>query len=65
MSIESFYSYVLGSTWFFLVGWVILLLAACLAAFRHNSSGGTPLDKPQLHTAGQRYAIPPMPRGHW
>jgi len=64
MNVESFYSYVMSSTWFFLIGWVIVLLAACLAAFRQDWSGRTPLEKPELGTAGPRYAVHSMSRGH-
>lgn len=64
MSVENFYSYVMGSTWFFLIGWVILLLAAWLAVFRQDWSERAPLDKPELGRVGHPYAIHSMPRGH-
>jgi len=31
---EEIYSYLIDASWFFLLSWVILLLVACVAAFR-------------------------------
>ena len=38
MNVDLVYSYLIDSTWFFLVSWVVLLLTAGLLAF-------TPLDR--------------------
>ncbi len=32
------YSYLITSSWVFLLGWIVLLLVACAIAFRHDWS---------------------------
>jgi hypothetical protein len=38
MNIDVLYSYLIHSSWFFLTGWVLLLLLAGAVAFRHDWS---------------------------
>lgn len=38
MDSDLMYAYLIDSTWFFLGSWVLLLLCACLMAFRQDSS---------------------------
>jgi len=35
---DQMYRYLMDSTWFFLASWVLLLLGACVMAFRQGSS---------------------------
>ena len=34
---EEIYPYLTGATWFFQLSWVVLLLVACVVAFRSNA----------------------------
>jgi hypothetical protein len=36
MDLDFLYSCIIGSTWFFLAAWLLLLLAACMVAFRQD-----------------------------
>jgi hypothetical protein len=38
MTLDAAYSYLMDFAWFFLTGWVLLLLCACLLTFRHDWS---------------------------
>jgi hypothetical protein len=38
MDADLMYRYLIDSTWFFLGSWVLLLLGACVMAFRPDSS---------------------------
>jgi len=38
MSLDVLYSYLIDSSWFFLGGWVVMLLVAYIAAFRRDSA---------------------------
>jgi len=65
MNVEVLYSYVIGSTWCFLVSWVVLLLAAYVVAFHQDWSWRRArLDGAEMGAASQRYTIHPMPDGH-
>jgi hypothetical protein len=39
MDLDFVYSCVIDSTWFFLTTWLMVLLGACIIAFRGDSSG--------------------------
>ena len=36
--VDVVYSYLMDISWFFLSSWVVLLVLACVAAFRHDWS---------------------------
>jgi hypothetical protein len=39
MDLDFLYSWVIDSTWFFLATWLMVLLGACIVAFRRDASG--------------------------
>jgi hypothetical protein len=39
MNLDFLYSCVMGSTWFFLSSWLLVLLGACVIAFRRDWTG--------------------------
>ena len=41
---EMVYSFLMSLGWFFLLGWAISLIVACISVFRHENPG-----TPQLH----------------
>jgi multisubunit Na+/H+ antiporter MnhG subunit len=60
INIEIVYSFLMGMGWFFLVGWALALLIACVLVFRKNPLASMTVEKAKL---GRRLDLEPRAQG--